>query len=134
MNKRWYYLAGIALLIGFAGFSLISFNQALTPYVSYREARSAPRAVQVAGALVKSSSSYDESTAALRFQLTDTATQDTIRVRYQGLRPANFEDAISIVAIGRYDAAAQELHADKLLVKCPSKYQGIEKIEEKTYG
>lgn len=134
MNKRWYYLAGIALLIGFAGFSLISFNQALTPYVSYGEARATQRAVQVAGGLVKSSSSYDEAAAALRFQLTDPATQDTIRVRYHGLRPANFEDAISIVAIGRYDAAHQELHADKLLVKCPSKYQGIEKIEEKTYG
>jgi cytochrome c-type biogenesis protein CcmE len=134
MNKRWYYLAGIALLVGFAGFSLMSFNQALTPYVSYSEARATPRAVQVAGGLVKASSSYDEATAALRFQLTDPTSKDTIRVRYHGLRPANFEDAISIVAIGRYDAAAQELHADKLLVKCPSKYQGIEKIEEKTYG
>jgi cytochrome c-type biogenesis protein CcmE len=52
-------------------------------------------------------------------------------VRYHGLRPANFEDAISIVAIGSWDAGAQEFRAEKLLVKCPSKYQGA---EVKTYS
>jgi cytochrome c-type biogenesis protein CcmE len=52
-------------------------------------------------------------------------------VRYHGLRPANFEDAISIVAIGSWDAGANEFAARKLLVKCPSKYQGS---EVKTYG
>ncbi len=57
-----------------------------------------------------------------------------MRVRYKGLKPANFEEAISIVAIGRYDASASEMHADKLLVKCPSKYQGIDKTETKTYS
>ncbi|MGH9361973.1 MAG: cytochrome c maturation protein CcmE, partial [Thermoanaerobaculia bacterium] len=41
-------------------------------------------------------------------------------------KPANFEDAISIVAIGRYDQAGGEFAADQLLVKCPSKYQGAE--------
>jgi cytochrome c-type biogenesis protein CcmE len=55
-------------------------------------------------------------------------------VRYHGVKPANFEDAVSIVAIGRYDAAASEFAADKLLVKCPSKYQGIEDTETKTYS
>jgi cytochrome c-type biogenesis protein CcmE len=47
-------------------------------------------------------------------------------VRYQGVRPANFDEAISIVAIGRYDGASAEFDAAKLLVKCPSKYQGAE--------
>jgi cytochrome c-type biogenesis protein CcmE len=47
-------------------------------------------------------------------------------VRYEGLKPANFEEAISIVAIGWYDEAGDELAANKLLVKCPSKYQGAE--------
>ena len=47
-------------------------------------------------------------------------------MRYEGLKPANFEEAISIVAIGRYDPDTGELAANKLLVKCPSKYQGAE--------
>jgi cytochrome c-type biogenesis protein CcmE len=45
-------------------------------------------------------------------------------VVYGGIRPANFKDAISIVAIGRYRAG--RIDAEKLLVKCPSKYQGAE--------
>jgi cytochrome c-type biogenesis protein CcmE len=53
-------------------------------------------------------------------------------VRYKGLKPANFEDAVSIVAIGHFDEKAKELEANKLLVKCPSKYQGAE--VEKTYS
>ena len=55
-----------------------------------------------------------------------TETGQTLPVRYEGLKPANFEEAISIVAIGTYDEASGELAANKLLVKCPSKYQGAE--------
>jgi cytochrome c-type biogenesis protein CcmE len=51
-------------------------------------------------------------------------------VVYRGIKPANFRDALSIVAIGRYESGA--LHAEKLLVKCPSKYQGQE--TERQYG
>jgi cytochrome c-type biogenesis protein CcmE len=131
MNKRALYLCGGALLVAFAGFSLSSFNESLTPYVSYREARSMARTVQVAGALEAGSSAYDMDSEALRFTLRDPATAETMRVRYHGLKPANFEEAVSIVAIGRFDPAAQELHAEKLLVKCPSKYQGL---ETKTYS
>ena len=80
--------------------------------------------MQVAGALATDSSSYDDATGLLRFTLRDDKTGETLPVRYHGLRPANFEDAISIVAIGIYDAPSGELAADKLLVKCPSKYQG----------
>ena len=134
MKRRHYYLLGGALLLGFAGFSLASFKQTLTPYVSYADARSMRRTVQVAGGLEKGSSSYDEASTSLLFTLRDGKSGETMRVRYKGLKPGNFEEAISIVAIGRYDATANELQADKLLVKCPSKYQGIDKTETKTYS
>ena len=125
------YLVGTLLLLGFAGFSLLSFRETLTPYVPYEKARTGDRIVQVAGALEKGSSSYVAAQESLYFTLQDPATRETIRVRYKGLKPANFEDAISIVAIGRFDTQAQEFEADKLLVKCPSKYQGA---EVKTYS
>jgi cytochrome c-type biogenesis protein CcmE len=131
MNRRLYLIGGL-LLLAFAGFSLASFRNSLTPYVSYQEARAASRMVQVAGALQKGTSSYQQADSSLLFTLRDPKSQDTVRVRYHGLRPANFEDAISIVAIGRYDARAKEFDANKLLVKCPSKYQGAE--VEKTYS
>jgi cytochrome c-type biogenesis protein CcmE len=130
MNKKGYYFLGIVLLMAFAGFSATAFKETLTPYVPYETARKGDRVVQVAGALAKQSSSYVAAEESLYFTLQEPESQETLRVRYKGLKPANFEDAISIVAIGRFDAASDTFEADKLLVKCPSKYQGA---EVKTY-
>ena len=124
-KNRWYLLGGL-LLVVFAGFSFTAFKSSMTPYVSFERAREADRVVQVAGALEKGSSSYVDTRESLFFTLKDPKGSGTLRVRYKGLKPANFEDAISIVAIGRFDDRAKEFEADKLLVKCPSKYQGAE--------
>lgn len=132
MNRRALYLIGAALLIAFAGFAVAAFQDSLTPYVSFEQARSGSRPVQVAGGLVEDSSSYDLDRETLLFELREPATGETLRVRYHGIKPANFEDAVSIVAIGSWDATAGELEAQKLLVKCPSKYQGAE--AERAYG
>lgn len=121
-----YYLLGAVLLLAFAGFSLSAFKETLTPYVDYKQAREADRVVQVMGALEKGSSKYVDSEDFLYFTLKEPESKETIRVRYKGIKPGNFEDAISIVAIGQFDAEAQEFEASKLLVKCPSKYQGAE--------
>ncbi|HWN41631.1 MAG TPA: cytochrome c maturation protein CcmE [Thermoanaerobaculia bacterium] len=121
-----YYLLGTVLLLAFAGFSLSSFKETLTPYVNYKQARELDRVVQVAGALEKGSSKYVDTQDFLYFTLKDPESKDVMRVRYKGLKPANFEDAISIVAIGQFDEGAKEFEANKLLVKCPSKYQGAE--------
>lgn len=124
-SNRLYVVVG-ALLIAFAGFSLLSFKQNLTPYVSYAQAQNEKRVVQVAGGLEKTTFYYDSATDTLHFTLIDPDSDNRMKVRYKGLKPANFEDAISIVAIGRYDDSTSDFHADKLLVKCPSKYQGAE--------
>jgi cytochrome c-type biogenesis protein CcmE len=131
MKKKGFYILGVVLLLAFAGFSASAFKETLTPYVPYETARRGDRVVQVAGALEKGSSSYAAAQESLYFTLKDPKTSENLRVRYKGLKPANFEDAISIVAIGRFDTAAAEFEADKLLVKCPSKYQGA---EVKTYS
>ena len=129
-RNRWYLLGGL-LLAAFAGFSFTAFKNSMTPYVSFERAREGNRIVQVAGALEKGSYSYVDTKESLFFTLKDPKSSETLRVRYKGLKPANFEDAISIVAIGRFDEKAREFEADKLLVKCPSKYQGA---EVKTYS
>jgi cytochrome c-type biogenesis protein CcmE len=131
MNKKLLVVGGV-LIVAFAGFSLASFKTALTPYVDYNTARGTDRMVQVAGGLAKNSSSYDEQRHRLSFGLKDETTGDEMKVRYEGVKPGNFEDAISIVAIGRFNSTDGAFDADKLLVKCPSKYQGVE-AEEKVY-
>lgn len=132
MKKNRLFLFGLLLLLAFAAFSFTAFKDSMTPYVSYEKAREGGRIVQVAGALEKGSYSYVSARESLLFTLQDPKTKQTLRVRYKGLKPANFEDAISIVAIGNYDEKAKEFEANKLLVKCPSKYQGAE--VEKTYS
>ena len=130
MKRRALYLAGTVLLLAFAGYAFTSMQKTLTPYVSFAEAqRAGGRTLQVAGGLVKGSSDYAD--GALSFTIQEPKTSHTMRVRYRGVKPANFEEALSVVAIGRYSPASSTLEADQLLVKCPSKYQGA---EVKTYS
>ncbi len=124
------YWVGAVLIVGFLVLGLTTFSKSMTPYVSFDEAVKAGRTVQVMGALDKGSTRYDTASKTLNFRLVDEKTKATLPVAYRDVKPANFEDAISIVAIGKYQAG--QFHAEKLLVKCPSKYQGQE--VEKQYG
>jgi cytochrome c-type biogenesis protein CcmE len=108
---------------------LTSFQKTLTPYLAFDDARQARGVVQVMGGLDKTSDRYDTATERLFFDLVDEKG-GRMPVVYGGTRPANFRDAISIVAIGRYRDG--RIEAEKLLVKCPSKYQGAE--VEKAYS
>ena len=58
--------------------------------------------------------------AADELQLKDEKGE-VLTVEYRGVIPGNFDQATSIVAIGRYDDG--RFRAEQLLVKCPSKYQ-----------
>ncbi len=126
--KRGYWIAAV-LTLAFVGFGLTAFQKTLTPYLSFDEAKKARGVVQVMGALDKESDRYDAANEQLAFDLVDPNGR-RMPVVYRGLRPGNFKDAISIVAIGRYREG--RIEAEKLLVKCPSKYQGAE--VEKAYA
>jgi cytochrome c-type biogenesis protein CcmE len=126
--KKGYWLAA-ALTLAFVGFGLTAFQKTLTPYLSFDEAKKARGVVQVMGGLDKQSDRYDNARQELAFDLVDPEGR-RMPVVYQGVRPGNFKDAISIVAIGRYHEG--RIEAEKLLVKCPSKYQGAE--VEKAYA
>ena len=126
--KKGYWIAAV-LTLAFVGFGLTAFQKTLTPYLSFDEARKARGVVQVMGSLDKESDRYDTSKEELAFDLVDNAGH-RMPVVYRGIRPGNFKDAISIVAIGRFQDG--RIDAEKLLVKCPSKYQGAE--VEKSYA
>ncbi|HKB70560.1 MAG TPA: cytochrome c maturation protein CcmE [Thermoanaerobaculia bacterium] len=126
--KKGYIFAAI-LAVGFLVLGVTAFRTTLTPYVTFDVAMKTAGSVQVMGSLEKGSEKYDESSQELAFSIIDEHGR-TLPVVYRGIKPANFRDALSIVAIGRYQSGA--LHAEKLLVKCPSKYQGQE--TERQYG
>ena len=127
MNRRalWTVL-GVVIIAGFIAFGAGAFKSNLTPYVSFQQARATRDAVQVAGKLVQGSDSFEESSSRLLFSIKDDHG-DTMRVAYKGLKPGNFHEATQVVAIGRFRGGM--LEAEKLLVKCPSKYQGLEDKE-----
>ena len=127
MKRAYWVAAGFAAAFVLLG--VTAFQKTLTPYVSFEEARKSHGVVQVMGSLDKQSDRYDTKKDELSFEIVEPSGAK-MPVVYRGIKPANFKDAISIVAIGRYKEG--QIDAEKLLVKCPSKYQGAE--VEKSYG
>lgn len=123
------YLVAAVLALGFLVLGVTAFRKTLTPYVSFDVAKKTAGAVQVMGTLEKGSDKYDSTIQQLSFNIQDDHGR-TLPVIYRGIKPGNFQDALSVVAIGKYENGC--LNAEKLLVKCPSKYQGQE--VERQYG
>jgi cytochrome c-type biogenesis protein CcmE len=118
-----WYAVGAVLVVAFLAYGATAFKSNLTPYVSFDDASRMGSKVQVAGGLVENSTKYLDATEELRFDMVDE-DGNTMTVLYNGVKPGNFEEAIQIVAVGSYQEGV--FHAEQLLVKCPSKYQGLE--------
>lgn len=117
-------IIGIVLIAAFAALGAVAFRKTVTPYVSVPEARATADVVQVYGAIDQAHVSYDKATAEIRFPLTDLKN-NTMEVRYKGVRPGNMAQATHCVATGQWDG--DHFDATSLLIKCPSKYQGDKK-------
>ena len=108
-------------LLGLAiGVGVTSFRKTVTPYITFSEARRSSGLVQVNGVLADKKYVADAERQYLSFRLQDSSGE-ILPVEYKGVIPGNFDQATSIVAIGRYREGRFE--AEELLVKCPSKYQ-----------
>jgi cytochrome c-type biogenesis protein CcmE len=107
---------------------MYSFQSTLTAYVSVSEAKVSPRAVQVAGVVVRGSKHYDLQSNRLKFTLQEDSG-DRMNVEYDGRKPANFDDVTKVVSVGKYNAERGVFVASELLVKCPTKYEGRVKSE-----
>ena len=126
---KWTHAVGLALvLLGLLG-GLTVNQKSLTPYRSFREAQRTESTVQVHGTLTPASSHYDGHELSFRIKDTDGSE---MTVLYADVKPGNFDQARDIVAIGRWQEGA--FHAHKLLVKCPSKYQEMQRQQEKSAG
>jgi cytochrome c-type biogenesis protein CcmE len=114
-------LFGSLLVLASIAFGVTAFKKSLTPYISFSEARRSGSSVQVNGVLADPAATrYDAAKSELVFALKDDKNE-VMEVVYKGVKPVNFEQATSVVAIGSYQNG--RFAADQLLVKCPSKYQ-----------
>lgn len=113
-------LLAVVLLAVAVGVGVTSFKKTVTPYIGFTEARAASGLVQVNGTLASKDYVLKEDEQFLQFALKDEHG-DVLPVIYRGTIPGNFDQAVSIVAIGSYQG--DHFEASQLLVKCPSKYQ-----------
>jgi cytochrome c-type biogenesis protein CcmE len=118
MKIKPVHLVGVAIIAVAVVFGVSSFQKALTPYVTVAEAKNAKGTVQVGG-LLADHGTYDQAGNFI-FTLRDDKN-NVLQVLYRHPKPANFDQASGVVAIGRFGAGM--LQAESLLVKCPSKYE-----------
>ncbi len=114
------YIVGIVIIVVFVVFAVINLSKSLTPYVSFEEAKKSHSVVQVKGQRVDGSERFDVEHKVFTFRMVDENGEE-FEVVYNGVKPANLEQATEIVAIGKFENGRFE--AEQLLVKCPSKYQ-----------
>lgn len=115
------HIAGISIILVAIVYGVFGLQDAFRSYTtSVSEATSTGRSVQLAGFL-GSAGEYDAD-GHWTFMLEDEYG-DQVKVVSTEPRPSNFEQAVSIVAIGYYDSNKDAFMAESLLVKCPSKYQ-----------
>ncbi|MFO7767820.1 MAG: cytochrome c maturation protein CcmE [bacterium] len=129
-------ILGAVFIGGFIYLGLGAFTDTLTPYVTFSEAKASEgKNVQVTGMLTEQKESWysrDEERT-FNFYLIEEETGDTLSVSYHGVKPSTFEEATSIVAIGSFDG--ERFHANQVLTKCPSKYEGQDPSEhDEAYG
>jgi len=102
------------------GIILFLFNKN-SEYVSFKEAAASGNEVHIVGVLDKTKPmEYDPAKPNhFSFYLTDTL-QETKQVIYDNPKPPDFDRSDKIVVSGKMDG--DHFHADKILLKCPSKY------------
>ncbi len=110
-------IAAAALTVG-----VYSLDTSKIAYSDLAYAEQSGKRVQVKGVWVKEEpAEYDSKVNRFTFTMQDT-TGRNVRVVYNNARPNNFELAQSIVVKGRLEGGV--MHADEILTKCPSKYEG----------
>ncbi|MEM9996809.1 MAG: cytochrome c maturation protein CcmE [Bacteroidota bacterium] len=113
-------IIGVVLLGVFGVLVVRSFGQQVGGYEDFETATQSGNYAHIVGDWVRTQPvSYDAATNQFSFYMTDEVG-GMRRVVYFNPKPANFEDAERVVVEGRMDG--EVFVAEKILVKCPSKY------------
>ncbi len=60
------------------------------------------------------------------FNVKDAEGDASMKVVYKGVVPDTFQDDVYVILEGRYNTASKQFEANKLLTKCPSRYEGMD--------
>lgn len=111
-------------------FGATTFMESNIEYMDFAKAESVSKKVQVKGKWVKEKDcQFDATKSQFSFYMVDDKNRE-VKVVLDGAKPNNFEMATEVVAKGRYRDGY--FHANELLTKCPSKYEGNGEAVKKT--
>jgi cytochrome c-type biogenesis protein CcmE len=118
-KKILVFVIGLVLLVT----AIISLSDDLfSPYVSFQYAEKHPgKYVQIIGKRAKDSEVIHDASG-FKFTLVDNSGA-ALSVFHNGVKPQNFEHTEQVVVLGKFSSEKNIFEADKVLVKCPSKYQ-----------
>lgn len=77
--------------------------------------------IQMEGKVVKGSAKYDRTKPLLVFDIADKKN-NRINITYNDIKPDNFDSGYPVIVEGRF-SGENKFVAEKLKVKCPSKYE-----------
>jgi cytochrome c-type biogenesis protein CcmE len=114
-------LAGLVIVVGVV-LGVSNFLESNVEYGDFATARRTMKKMQVKGEWVKDRETrFDAEKGKFYFSMKDDNGQ-VVQVILDGAKPNNFEIATSIVAKGKFEGDV--FHAEMVLTKCPSKYEG----------
>lgn len=118
--------AGVLVSIAVASLALMGMTLAFlnnaSPYVTVSEAgKIQGENLHIVGDVLPNTLSLDMAKSVLRFKLRDEEGT-TVPVEYVGPPPSNMGSVSKVVAVG--GMKGDHFEARKLIIKCPSKYEG----------
>jgi len=129
MNKKLKLLIGVGTVIIVFGLLFaqgfkatggvgvyLTIEEALSTYQTDKD-----KFIQMEGKVVSSSVKYNQAGPLLVFDITDDK-KNTINVTYSDIKPDNFDSGYPVIVEGRFNNDGK-FTAEKLKVKCPSKYE-----------
>lgn len=112
------------LLLGYLAFR--GFQNSAAYYYTISEVSAmeiSDSKLRIKGQLVEDSVDYNSEIPLLKFSLTDG--DNSLAVVYEGVLPDNFRHADEVIIEGKFNPN-REFIVSKLMLQCPSKYEGEE--------
>jgi len=119
-------IIGVTIIVGAliyliaCGFKSNAVYYLTVPELYAKEHIPVGEGLRISGTVVPETIDWNSQNIQLNFAMAEGP--DTLRVKYDGIMPDQLADAQQVVAEGKLDSTGV-LHATKLLLKCPSKYE-----------
>jgi cytochrome c-type biogenesis protein CcmE len=133
-DVNWLPLVGVLFSIGLIAFLVIDGLGAENYFFTVDEAVAqgdtiVGETIRVKGDVVKGTIRGDEGTLGRTFDI--AAGGESMTVTYNKAMPDTFKPDVQVVATGTLDSGGH-LAADKIMVKCPSRYEGSPPTQHKS--